>query len=144
MKVNELEALFARAFQDPTVRPAFYRLLMRSEVLVLTADESRVQTPSIIVFPRDQGGEVVPVFTSENTLRLDSTMPLDDPHAPRVSWMSMRAVMEVTRGRYIYLNPRCVISREFTPEQIAWLLKDETIHFGTGDPDTVASGVKAD
>jgi hypothetical protein len=41
-EMNELEQLFVRAGSDPSVRPAFYRLLLESTLLALTAPDPPV------------------------------------------------------------------------------------------------------
>lgn len=124
---NELETLFVRAFTNPATRPAFYLLLMRSEVLVFSVHGD--PPPSIVAFPRDGGGLVVPIFTSENALLHDETMALDDPHAPCVSWVSFRTVLERVRGLYLHINPRSQFNRSFRPEEVAWLLTGEAERF---------------
>jgi hypothetical protein len=126
--LNELETLFVRAFTDPEVRPAFYRLLMHSDVLVFSIPGE--PSPSIVALPREGGGQVVPIFTSENALLLNETMTLDDPHAPCVSSVPVRTVMEMARGMYLHINPKSSLNRRFTPDEIAWLLKNEMTHFG--------------
>ena len=121
MLLNELESLFVRAFADPGVRPAFYHLLMRSEVIVFSARGE--PPPSIVAFPRDDGGQVVPIFTSENALLLNETVILNDPSAPCISWVPVRTVLDRARGMHLHINPKSQLNRGFTPEEIAWLLE---------------------
>ena len=141
MELNELERLFVRAFNDPGSRPAFYRLLMHSDVWVITTDPLRSELRDIVSFRRDDDELVVPFFTSPNALALNDHKDLNSSGSPPVTRMPARALMEWTRGQCLHINPGSTFNREFTPEQIAYLLKDETIHNGTRTPNIPSEGV---
>jgi hypothetical protein len=137
---NELDTLFSRAFEEPGIRPAFYRLLMHSDVLVLTVDRLANQPPAFVTFLRDDGAQVVPVFTSEKALSREA--PTVGHAEPKITLMAMRRVMELTRGLHLHINPHSPFSRDFSPAEVASLLKDETVHAGMRTPETLSAGIE--
>jgi SseB protein N-terminal domain len=140
MESSDLETLFIGAFTNPGLRPSFYRLLMHSDLWVLTADQPGTPSPSIVSFIRDDGAQVVPCFTSEGALGLNEPVPLSGYAPPRAVRIPSRTLMQMTQGLYLHLNPRSDFSRDFTPEEIGWLLKDEAIHYGTRRPEVAPAG----
>jgi hypothetical protein len=57
-----------------------------------------------------------------------------------VALMPARTLMERGRGLYLHINPGSTFNLEVTPEHIASLLRDETIHNGTRAPDVPPEG----
>jgi catechol 2,3-dioxygenase-like lactoylglutathione lyase family enzyme len=137
--VTGVGGVFFKA-KDPKALAAWYRDVLGLPVeawggAALRYDAPKVFSvhgdppPSIVAFPRDGEGFVVPIFTSENALLHDKTMALDAPHSPCVSWVPFRSALERAQGQYVHINPGSQFNRSFRPEQIAWLLTDEAEHF---------------
>ncbi|WP_158621179.1 SseB family protein [Dyella dinghuensis] len=140
MELNELERLFVQAFLDQGIRPAFYHLLMQSDVCVITAAPLRSELPEIVSFRRDDGAVVVPFFTSLNALALNDHRGAEDFCVPPVTRMHTRTLLERVSGHYLHINPGSAFNLEVAPEHVASLLRDETIHYGTRAPEVPPDG----
>ena len=114
---NRLEEAMARAAQDPQARPAFYRLLMESELVVMggaaPADERSELTISAL---RLNGRDYLAVFSALS--RLDSFAGAGREHFT----MQARALFESTKGANVALNPNCECSKMFSAVEIAYWL----------------------
>lgn len=115
-----LEAALERAVQDPASRPAFYRLLLESEVFVCgvgnPADPTQEQSVSLRIWHDEQGAPRLPFFT-----RLAFLQSSIHEQNDAIS-LSARALFEMTRGATLFFNPGEDFGKEFTPQEIAALL----------------------
>lgn len=141
MASDALEALFVRAFAEPALRPAFLRLLMRSELLALTALQRGERDRSIVAYRRHDGALAVPAFTSDQAHSVSESLSLPGIGAPVTIWIATRVLMASTRGMHIHINPGGTFSRNFSPDEIAWLLSQEPLQFGTPDPLVLAKSM---
>ena len=126
--MNELEELLERAGADPSERPAFYRLLVRSVILVLAPYPAHVddqgyhrwdQPLGFIVWGDDQSS-YVPLFTSIRTL-VEATSGSPEPYA-HVKMQAVDAFRAVAvKGHNAVLNPASASGKEFSAAEVASL-----------------------
>jgi hypothetical protein len=121
---NLLEIALKKAADDPASRPLFFRELLDSKVLIISAGDK----PRIVngVIPQDTkigianiefgGRPCVPFFTSETRL----------PAGTEYLMLDAKALFEITRGTYLVMNPGLAYGKEFFPDEVAGLL-DGTI-----------------
>jgi hypothetical protein len=122
---NELERAFLRAAKDSIHRPAFYRLLLESDVFVATADDQQPEvtdgtgtnaTQLRLLNLERNGVAWLPFFTSMSCLQQCLPSVLNP-------WqLNARALFEATLGASLVLNPNAELSKEFLPEQVTRLL----------------------
>jgi hypothetical protein len=118
---NLLEIALKNATENPASRPAFYRELLDSKVVIIPAGEppltagGAVPEGTQIKLARValDGRPTVPFFTSEQ--RLPST-------AKRYLLLSARSFFEMTRGVYLVMNPGSPLGKEFVPDEVTRLL----------------------
>ena len=134
MESSELETLFVRAFSEPALRPAFLRLLMRSEVLALTVLQPDEFNRAIVTYRRKDGALAVPVFTSEQAHAMSGSEALSNIEMPVATSIMTRDLMTSMHGYHVHLNPGGTFSRNFSPEEAAWLLNQKSLEFGVDDP----------
>jgi hypothetical protein len=120
---NRLERLLPLAAQEPAHRPEFYRLLLESTVYVLGTrseeGEAGVDAASevqIVFWERPDGTPIVPFFSSLEGLHASSRA--EQPYLA----LPATSLFETTRGTALVLNPNSPYGREFTPEEVAFLL----------------------
>ncbi|TWG92872.1 type III secretion system (T3SS) SseB-like protein [Luteimonas sp. J16] len=118
---HPLDDALARAAQDPGARPAFYRLLLESEVYAIglvPAPGSEDPDPglSIAHFAREGGDRFIPFFSSAEALQ-----PLLDEETRAVA-LPARQLFGMTRGNTLVLNPTSTTGKEFLPAEIDALL----------------------
>jgi hypothetical protein len=150
---NRLEEALVKAVKNPATLKAFYSLLLDSELLVMgtvavsqTADGKAVATPGSqfqLETAEKDGTPFLPVFTS---------LPRMQAFAKKeVKYLSMpgRALLDLTRGVPVILNPGSEFGREFTAAEVARLL-DPTPRaapvpaFGEADyPQALVDGLSA-
>lgn len=119
---TRLEAALQQAAENPASRPAFYRLLLDSEVFVCgvrgdAPSEDGQQTLSLRMWPGDDGAPSLPFFT-----RLDLLQNTIHEQNDAVS-LNARLLFEMTSGATLFLNPAEDFGKEFTPQEIATLLE---------------------
>lgn len=130
---NDLEKALRLAATDPASRPAFYTLLLNSNVYALVPPEVRAvlekysdpsveQQISLITWQTQDGASVLPVFTSLRVLK-----ELTEGHEAHVT-MPVRHLFVMTRGATLVLNPRSQYSKEFTPDEIEAMIKVKRKH----------------
>lgn len=121
---NDLERTLMAASADPAARPAFYRTLLASDIYIVPVGA----VPNIVnsVLPTgvsiglsslSKGGvSFNPFFSS--VLRVEQFIQREQ------QWMSMsaQALLNITRGGHLVLNPGQPYSKEFLPDEIARLL----------------------
>jgi hypothetical protein len=122
---NRLEALLALAADEPAHRPEFYRILLESEVYVisnmeqegegrgwLTAEDSL----SILTISADESNPIIPFFTSIEELTRFMEY--------QAQWIGIKArnLFVLTRGATLVLNPQSQFSHPLYPAMIEALL----------------------
>jgi type III secretion system (T3SS) SseB-like protein len=137
---NDLEAALMRAAKEPSARPAFYRLLLTSNLFVIARIEGRKLTPGdnalkpgerIQMATGDLNGKRFhPVFTSLKRLQ--------ENNRDNAEWMSLngRALFQMTKGATFVLNPGAEYGKELPPEEIAWMLAPPKVESVTLDKPT--------
>ena len=123
---NELEKALVRAVKEPHMAADFYRLLLASDLLVLgsvegheSATEAFSVTPgskvSLVTGVKD-GGQYLPVFSS--------LARMQDYVKQESKFLSVngRALLDLTRGAPIILNPASEYGKELTADQVRQLL----------------------
>lgn len=123
---NRLESMLVEAANDPGKRPAFYRELLGSRVLVLgsssepPSDSGMLRagsTVSIQHWQGEDGEKAIPIFTSLE--RLQAAI------AGEESYLQMAArdlFGMVSDGSGYIMNPRSAYGKLFTPAEVASLL----------------------
>ncbi len=123
---NKLEQLLRTAATEPAHRPEFYATLLDSLVYILgftddgedgheTLEAGR--SISIQHWERPDGVPVIPFFSS-----LAVVQESIDAEQSYIE-LPARALFEMTSGANLVLNPRSEFGKEFSPEEIAWLLE---------------------
>ncbi|UXI66123.1 enhanced serine sensitivity protein SseB C-terminal domain-containing protein [Tahibacter amnicola] len=124
---SALEALMMKACAEPAWRPAFYRQLLESRVLVLVPDKPIVpnaQGNDVIRFVqwrRVDGQSAIPFFTSAKTL-FDAI-----PQGAKCLVLEVPTFLALTRGALLHLNPHSEFNLELTPDDVGGLLTTGTI-----------------
>lgn len=115
---SALEIALARAAAEPAARPAFYRLLLESEIFAIghTRGDGGKAKLALMQWQKEDGAPYLPFFTSMAALRRES-----DNEVAAVS-MPARDFFELTRGATVVLNPSSNCGKEFTPGEIGALL----------------------
>ena len=141
MAIDNLDVALLRAAADPGARPAFYELLMRSDVFALVAPQTETAQPSFVSMARKDGIQAISIFSSQDAL----LRAMDTSHAhasmPSAIKMHARDLMEITKGAHLQLNPMSTYGCSFTPKDTASLLKEGTIHNGVRVPQSLGAGV---
>lgn len=114
---TELEVALQQAAQDPACRPAFFRLLLASEVFVCAvpgkpAGDDGEQTLSLRMWSDDNGAPRLPFFT-----RLELLQGVIHEQNDAVA-INARTLFEMTTGATLFLNPGEVFGKEFRPAEI--------------------------
>ena len=123
---NELERALVQAAKNPAATPDFYRLLLESDLLVMGTVEGRED--AIKQFILSAGGRInlVTAARSGGTfLPVFSSLPRMQDYVKQESkYLSIkgRALLDLTRGASVVLNPASEYGKELTPQQIAYLL----------------------
>lgn len=123
---RELENLLMLAMNEPAQRPAFYRTLLESTVLVLTDNTApqgevvlEAGSPlSLQVWEKQDGTRALPFFTSLAALQ----RAIEGEH-PFLA-LPARVLFEMTQGTELFLNPKNEYGKEFTAQEVALLLQD--------------------
>jgi len=123
---NELERALIRAVEEPAAAPDFYRLLLSSELLVLGSVEGHESaTDAFSVAPGSNvklvtglkdGGQYLPLFSS--LARMQDYVKQES----KFLRINGRALLDLTRGAPIILNPASEYGKELTPDQVQHLL----------------------
>lgn len=124
---NELERALVKAAKNPATAPDFYRLLLESDLLVLgTVEGQEEATEKFTLAPggkvnlvtglKKDGGTFLPIFSSlprmQDYVKQESKYLL----------VNGRALLDLTRGAPVILNPASEYGKELTAEQVAQLL----------------------
>jgi len=119
-----LERMLRDAWREPGLRPAFYKRLMESDVIVpVLAKEAEVTngrleagTIQIVSLVRTNGPLAIPFFTSPARLFEAS------PGGERCVVMPVRHLFEGRPDMHFYINPGSAWGREFCPWEVKSLL----------------------
>lgn len=110
---NDLERAMLDAAADDSVRPAFYRLLLDSELVALGTFGSTMTLDAV----RGPAGEFHPVFTSPARVRAIA------PEMPAHFTIQGRKLFEITRGAQFVVNPGSSPDKIMVPDEITWCLQ---------------------
>jgi hypothetical protein len=122
---NELEALMPKAAAEPAYHPEFLRVLLESEVYVISdsgqADKGHGyltdgDSLSVLAVPVDDNTQIIPFFSS-----LDELASYVDFEAKWVG-INARHLFILTMGAILVLNPSGKIPKVFKPQEIKTLL----------------------
>jgi hypothetical protein len=123
---NELERALVKAVKSPASAPDFYRLLLESDLLVMgtvegqeSAREEFTLTPGgriNLVTAVKNGGTYLPVFSS--LPRMQEYVKQET----KFLRVNGRALLDLTRGAPVTLNPASEFRKELTPQEVAQLL----------------------
>jgi hypothetical protein len=123
---NELERVLIQAAHDPAAAPDFYRQLLDSDLLVLGSIAGQEdQNEHFALEPGDQinlvpgeknGVRYLPVFSSQTRMQ---EYARDESKYLRVNG---RALLDLTRGAPVTLNPASEYGKELSASQVQQLL----------------------
>jgi hypothetical protein len=135
---NELERALVKAVKSPASAPDFYRLLLESDLLVMgtvegqesASEEFRLAPGGRInlVTGVKNGGTFLPVFSS--LLRMQEYVKQET----RYLRVNGRALLDLTRGAPVTLNPASEYGKELTSQEVAQLLDPPV---SRGHPSTI-------
>lgn len=108
---NELERAFLGAFRDPTLRPAFRRELLASQVALALANSAPDSPPRFVPLPDERRMGLI--YSSPS--RLTGIL---GPAAPRVV-LSGREALTRLRGEHVAFNFRLAPMLTLEPEDVA-------------------------
>lgn len=136
---NELERALVKAAKNPAAAPDFYRLLLESDLLVLgTVEGQEEATEKFTLAPggkvnlvtglKKGGGTFLPIFSSLQ--RMQDYVKQESKYL----LVNGRALLDLTRGAPVILNPASEYGKELTAEQVAQLLDPQITR---GQPRTI-------
>lgn len=125
---NALERTLRIATTEPGRRPEFYRLLLESDVYVITTQRPTRQSIvpadsdlAIVEFECEDGTWVVPFFSSLAMARHGA------PGKKAAVIMHARELFEMFPQRILLLNVNCPFGRHFYPDEVEQLLATGTV-----------------
>ena len=138
---NKLEEALVRAVKSPATAPDFYRLLLQSDLLVLgTAEGQEAASDNFSIEPGGQLQLVTGENNGQKFLPVFSSLPRMQEYVKEESkFLSVngRALLDLTRGAPVILNPASEYGREFMPGQVEQLLNpmpaSAQVALGTSD-----------
>ena len=122
---NKLEEALVRAVKSPATAPDFYRLLLESDLLVLGTVEGQDGSEKFSLEPGGQlqlvtgenkGEKFLPVFSS--LARMQEYVKEESKYLA----INGRALLDLTRGAPVILNPASEYGRELAPGEVEQLL----------------------
>ncbi len=124
---NDLARALRLASTDPAARPAFYEALLGATVYAIGPPTPEGETlgvehlkagdtVSMITWERRSGEPIVPIFSSAEGLARTLTEPATFVALPA------RAILEITAGAWLVLDPGLGHTKEFSPDEVAALL----------------------
>jgi hypothetical protein len=127
---NELEKALVRAVKEPQSAPDFYRLLLSSDLLVMGTVEG--QEDATAAFSLAPGGRISLVTGTSNGVPFlpvfSSLVRMQDYVKQEAKYLSVngRALLDLTRGAPVVLNPASEYGKELSPENVRQLLDGAT------------------
>ncbi len=122
---NKLEEALVRAVKSPATAPDFYRLLLESDLLVLGTVEGQDGSEKFSLEPGGQLQLVTGENKGEKFLPIFSSLARMQEYVKEESkYLSVngRALLDLTRGSPVILNPASEYGRELTPGEVEQLL----------------------
>jgi hypothetical protein len=122
-----LEGLLQQASEEAAWRPAFYRKLLESRVLVILPDEARARRVArpdrlhFVQWKRIDGTDAIPFFSSARTFFEAA------PQGARCLVLDTRQLLELTRGAILHLNPYSEFNLQLAPSDAEALLSNGTL-----------------
>ena len=123
---NELEKALVEAVKNPSSAPDFYRLLLQSDLLVMGAAEGQEDAQEQfslapgsnlkLVTGLKDGSQYLPIFSS--LARMQEFVQQESKYLS----VNGRALLELTLGGPIILNPASQYGKELSPQQVQQLL----------------------
>jgi len=123
---NELEKALVQAVKNPASAPDFYRLLLETELLVLGTVEGQEDAEEKFSLPPGgklnlvssikHGQRYLPIFSS--LTRMQEFVKQDSKYLS----IHGRALLEITRGAPVTLNPASEYGKELSPLEVMQLL----------------------
>jgi len=120
---NELESALLVAATDPTARPRFYEILVKSNLLVIDESPAPAAAPgpqvleagrSLQLRQLDVGGVPhVPVFSSRERIKAVVKTQV------RFLSMNAKALFEIVGRSHVILNPGSPYGKQLTPDEMA-------------------------
>ncbi len=117
-----LEGLLKQACEAAAWRPAFYRQLLDSHILVIVADETLAQNVArpdrvhFVQWKRVDGTAAIPFFSSARTF-FEAV-----PHGAKCLVLETRQLLELTRGAILHLNPYSEFNLQVMPSDVEAIL----------------------
>ncbi len=136
---NQLEKALVAAAKNPAAAPEFYRLLLETDLLVLgtvEGQEGAADKFSLspggklnLVTGLKDGGQFLPVFSS--LARMQEYVKQESKYLS----INGRALLDLTRGAPVTLNPASQYGKELSASEIQQLLDSQG--GGRGEPRTI-------
>jgi hypothetical protein len=134
---NELEKALVEAVKNPASAPDFYRRLLEADLLVMgTAEGQEDAREEFSLTPGSQlklvtglkdGSPYLPVFSS--LARMQEFVTQESKYLS----INGRALLELTRGGPITLNPASQYGKELSPQEVQQLLGGPILSRNTAD-----------
>jgi hypothetical protein len=123
---NELERALVNAVKNPASAPDFYRLLLESELLVMgTVEGQEDAAEQFAVAPGGRVNLVTGVKNGSTYLPVFSSLPRMQEYVKQETKylrVNGRALLDLTRGAPVTLNPASEYGKELSPHEVAQLL----------------------
>jgi len=125
---EDLEAVFTKAANDNSMRPLFYRTLIKSDLIILTikneepseSKETSDESTTIQVRALEEG--IIPVFTSSDRIFDNNVINEQTCYAK----LNAKVIFEMfPEGTVFVLNPYSKVSKELLPNEIKSLVSNE-------------------
>lgn len=122
-----LEGLLRQACQAAAWRPALYRQLLDSRVLVIVADAlaaknvARPDRVHFVQWKRVDGTAAIPFFSSARTF-FEAV-----PNGAKCLVLDTRQLLELTRGAILHLNPYSEFNLQVMPSDVDAMLRDGSL-----------------
>ncbi len=122
-----LEGLLQQACENAAWRPALYRQLVQTRVLVIVPDEEQtrgVARPDRLHFVqwmRQDGTSAIPVFSSARTF-FEAV-----PSGAKCLVIEVQQLLELTRGAILHLNPYSEFNLQLMPSDVELLLTQKAL-----------------
>ena len=115
MTTSNLTNLFVQASENPELTPVFLQQLLNAEIYALGVEQANGRF-QFRMLQTEQGEQAIPFFLSTEIIYADLG---DEPfvHLPA------RKLFEITQGAILVLNPTSEVSKEFSPQEIDFLLQ---------------------